>query len=256
MLFWNKVLPALLMPGTIALVLIAVALCWRWRGQRYARWFGLAGLVLFYLAANPWVANRLADLHAADFPTPAVASAPVADAVYPLGGIVDIPQDGSAELGVNGNIDRLEEALALYRAGKADRIILSQVALGSPPPGMPTTGEFLRARLVDRGLSPAVCVLTDGVLNTRAEAAETARLAALHGWTRILLVTTDTHMPRAYCLFRKTLPPEIEVVAWPVTQTRVFIHTWVNALLPSGWGLALTEEVARERLGLLYYRCF
>lgn len=103
---------------------------------------------------------------------------------------------------------RLETALALYRAGRAGKLIVSGRAAGhyDEPAGM-------AAWLVSRGVPPADVVKDPGGHRTAATMADTAAL----GKRSILVVTQGYHLPRSLYLARHA---GIEAIGVPAPTRR------------------------------------
>jgi uncharacterized SAM-binding protein YcdF (DUF218 family) len=89
--------------------------------------------------------------------------------------------------------------------------------------------------------------------DTHEEALAAARLAKLHGWKRILLVTSAIHMDRAWAAFRKT-GLEIVPLACDFHGTWASQGDWTLRPLPSVDSFALYKLWLSEEVGLWYYR--
>jgi uncharacterized SAM-binding protein YcdF (DUF218 family) len=105
-----------------------------------------------------------------------------------------------------GGQARVERGLALMQAGRARRMLVS----GVDP-------DLSDAALVDGlGVSAALaaCCVDFGraARDTRSNAEETQAWAAGHGFTRLRIVTSDTHMRRAMIELRAELGPGVELV--------------------------------------------
>jgi uncharacterized SAM-binding protein YcdF (DUF218 family) len=79
---------------------------------------------------------------------------------------------------------------------------------------------------------------------------EVAALARREGWTRIVLVTSASHMPRSMAAFRAV---GIEPVAAPCDYTDLdpFSSGW---LLPEARALRNTTRAIHEIVGQVWYR--
>jgi uncharacterized SAM-binding protein YcdF (DUF218 family) len=77
------------------------------------------------------------------------------------------------------------------------------------------------------------------------------QLASAKGLSRIILVTTAWHMPRAMMLFRQT---DLRITPFPVGQlTNPTAPVTILDFLPQGSALAHAETTLREFLGAGYY---
>ncbi len=138
--------------------------------------FALAALVLTILPRALTTALALPAIHAAkDAPT-----APVA-IVYGAG----IRRDGGPSAVLR---DRLDAAIALYRAGKVDTLLLS----GAAPEPVSMQGYAL-----EQGVAPEDILLDEGGLRTYDTC---YRAANVFGISQAILVTNHFHLPRAMYL--------------------------------------------------------
>jgi uncharacterized SAM-binding protein YcdF (DUF218 family) len=90
-----------------------------------------------------------------------------------------------------GGAGRLDRGFALMAAGQARRMLVTGVGPGVRPVDLERTYR-VRPRLI------ACCVdLGAEAVDTRSNAAETARWVAEHHFRSVRLVTSDWHLPRA-----------------------------------------------------------
>jgi uncharacterized SAM-binding protein YcdF (DUF218 family) len=150
--------------------------------------------------------------------------------------------------------NRFFGGIELFQAGKAPLLVFT----GAPadgPPGAPSQGETMVAYAKALGVPSDRVVTTGLVRNTEDEAREAALL--LRGRpgspTRILLVTSAYHMPRAQRLFEHA---GLAVAPFPVDfkrpaggGSRGFL-----GILPSAAALSDTHLMLRELYGRLFYR--
>lgn len=127
------------------------------------------------------------------------------------------PADGVVAL--TGGADRISVAAGLLASGQARRMLISGVNQ------LTTRSQLSRetpryAELID-------CCVDIGYLaeNTFGNAVETARWAKRNGVERLVVVTSDYHMPRALDELKAALP-EATFIAYPVRSSR---------LQPTGW---------------------
>lgn len=177
----------------VVLVLLAAVLGWRGgeRGRRWAWRTGLAAAVWLWFWSTPlacWLLGRGFD---AAYPAVAAEDAPTADAIVVLGG--GVLAGGKAGLmypDLKPAADRVWHGARLYRAGKAPRIVATGLDVSV------STTPLLR----DLGVPEEAATLIDGPRNTEEESRAVAAL--LPPGSRILLVTSASHMRRALLLFR------------------------------------------------------
>lgn len=136
---------------------------------------------------------------------PLDAAAP-ADVVYVLGG---------------SRVDRWLEAVEIYKAGGARRILISrggteraEALLAAQGIVVPTTADIARTLMVEQLGMPAdaVEILRDPVDNTAHEAEMIQARARRDGWTKIVVITTRAATRRAGYAFRRVLGNDIQVV--------------------------------------------
>lgn len=242
MLIFNKVLPLLVSP----LFLFMVWAGWAaWSKRPHRLWPALA---LLWAAATPWVAQQLVRAVEQQAVLIEPASVPTADAIVLLSGMARTVPTQSAELRREWNdaADRFDGAVALWRAGRAPRLLITA---GRQPwdLGDDTEGHWLRDQALARGVPSAAVELTPEVENTVAEA---RAVQAMVPGGHILLVTSAFHMPRARAEFESA---GLRVTAFPV-DLRVGLRAFSpQDLLPNADALAQTSLALREGLGRAFY---
>lgn len=168
----------------------------------------VAALALFYLLVfqTPlvwWMAEPLR-----------VAAPPVAaDAIVVFAGGV-----GESGRAGGGYQERVTQAIELYRAGYAPRIVFSSGFVFTM-----REAEVMKALAIANGVPADAILLEEAAANTRENVEFTRRILDQHGWTRVLLVSSPYHMRRA-CLTWRKLAPEITVVPTPVPQSQFYAH--------------------------------
>lgn len=246
-LFLSKILDWLLAPLSWTLLLLAAAALSRARPRRAASLAALAALVLVAFSIEP-VSNRLQRLGEA--PARSTYHPDVVyDAVVVLGGMVDAAATrASGDFELQAHAERLLRAFELVRAGRARAVLLSG-GLVTPRPGYVPEADALAVRLERWGLPPSQIVVEARSRNTRENAIESARVAAAHGWHRLLVVTSALHMPRALGCFRAVgLEPDV----LPVDRL-AGDRDWAG-WLPRADRLDRSTDVLRELAGRLVYR--
>ena len=148
---------------------------------------------------------------------------------------------------LNQYADRLVQAVALYKAGKADLILLS----GGAAPGSRSEAHLMRDVLVIMGVPAEDMILEDQSKNTHDNAVNSARLLQDRGLHSVLLVSSAFHMPRAYTLFQAQ---DLEVVAAPTDYQKVILKSTLPAGIPGVKNLVRTTEAFHEIVGYWVYR--
>lgn len=135
------------------------------------------------------------------------------DAVVVLGGMVDYgAMEKSHELELTDAVDRISRAATLLRTGQA-RMVLISGGIAFPKPGEVPEADLLAGWLRDQGIPADRIVTEPRSRNTRENALESAAIIASHKWSRILLVTSAWHAPRALGCFRAAgLSPDLLTV--------------------------------------------
>jgi uncharacterized SAM-binding protein YcdF (DUF218 family) len=148
--------------------------------------------------------------------------------------------------------DRLIQAMRLWRAGKAQTIIVSG---GNLPWGRPSASEAsVAAELLHAyGIPPDSIIVESNSRNTHQNAINTAGIWRERRFRSGLLVTSATHMPRALASFRKV---GLDVAPWPADfrgHSYPLVYS-VFDLLPDASSLDKTTTAIKEWLGLAVYR--
>lgn len=247
MLFFNKLLPVLVLPLGLVMLLLLFAL---WRKKR---WPLVVALVVLYVGSVPVVAGRLLGWMESRYPAVPVARVETADAVVVLGGILG-PRAG-AEFIPNwlDSSERFDAGVTLLQAGKAGRLVFTGAVM--PWEDRATTeGDELKRLAVARGIAPEKILVTRRIDNTATEAAAVADLMKTQGWHRVILVTTGWHMPRSAWLFKRA---GVNFIPFPV-DFRFERGRSVAAVdfVPKAEAWEMTETALREVYGNLFYRIF
>lgn len=127
------------------------------------------------------------------------------------------PADGVVAL--TGGPERINAAAALLASGQAKRMLISGVNQQTTRAQLALETPNFR-KLID-------CCVDIGYLaeNTFGNAVETARWARRHHIRRLVVVTSDYHMPRAIDELRLALPETI-LIAYPVRSPRLTAPSW------------------------------
>ena len=165
----------------------------------------VAYVVLFQTPLVWWVASPLK-----------VSAPPVpADAIVVFAG--GVGESGKAGGGFQ---ERATQAVALYQAGHAPRIIISS--------GYVFTlheAEVMKTVAVNSGVPADAILLEERAATTYENVTFTNRILDEHGWRRILLVSSPYHMRRALLTWRKTAP-DVTVTPTPVPQSEFYASSW------------------------------
>jgi len=110
---------------------------------------------------------------------------------------------------LTGGAGRLDAGVRLMEARSAGRMLISGV---NP---VVTPAELTALTGADDGLFACCVDLDHASPDTAGNAIESAKWARTHGFSSIILVTADYHMPRSLILFRQALP-EATITAFAV----------------------------------------
>ena len=175
--------------------------------------------------------------------------APKADAVVVLGGMIDWIKTRDGIAPEWGDSDRFWDGVALLKADRAPKLIFT----GGKLPwqlGEETEGDVLKRFAMIAQVPEAQIVVSDKVENTEDESLAVAKMLDPQQ-SRIILVTSAFHMPRAKALFDQR---GFDVFAYPVDFRAGGGLDWRPAFLPNPNAFAGTEFSIRELIGRLYYR--
>ncbi|MGE0361762.1 MAG: YdcF family protein [Vicinamibacterales bacterium] len=242
----------MLYPTSAALLLLAAAVALRRR--RVARLLPNLALAVLMVCGNGWLVAGMVRNLERRFPPP--VPVPQADAILVLsGGVLGrMPPRQTVELADAG--DRLVYGATLFKAGKAPRIICTgNVATGglAPRPAAEDMAELLGIL----GIATDAVVTETRSENTHDHARLVCPMLRERGMSRVLLVTSAMHMPRAMGVFRRGCP-DVEMIAAP-TDFRVPDDPplpWYRQaarLLPTPRSLLDFSEAAHEYVGIAYY---
>ncbi|MCZ7634940.1 MAG: YdcF family protein [Verrucomicrobia bacterium] len=233
----------------LGLVLLTL---WRW-GQRQWRLSlcpALLAALVWGIGATPLPATWLASLER-PYAVVDTATGPPADAVVMLGGMTTPSEHDVFGFHFGGDADRVVTAVELVRQRKGRVLVLGGGQ--SPQTPNPGEGELLR-RWVEAWNVPRTPVFLLGVCrDTRDEAERTRTLAELHGWKRILLVTSAAHMRRAEATFRRL---GLEVTPWACDFDGLSALAGRRGLylIPGTSGFDQLDRYVHEVVGYWVYR--
>jgi uncharacterized SAM-binding protein YcdF (DUF218 family) len=251
----SKLLDVFLSPLTWGLLLLAAASPWRRgarasRGWRRRRALAALGVAVLLVASSPVFANAVAwrlEQSARATWRPDVTY----DAVIVLGGMGDerVWRATGAPTW-NDDVERIMAAERILREGKARFAIVSG---GTNDPALARFSEArqLAEQLHAWGVAPDRVVLEDRARNTRENALYSKEILVARGWTRVLVVTSAFHVPRAADCFRAV---HVDADFLPVDYRAHPPGLRGDEWLPRAGALAMTTAMVRELFGRLVYR--
>ncbi|GDY12382.1 hypothetical protein LBMAG53_12600 [Planctomycetota bacterium] len=253
----QKLLGVLLMPfGLIWLSLliwtIAAAVG---RHVRLAVGLGLVTVALG-VVGNCWVGGVLIDLLERQVPRIDPDVGAPFDAVFVLGGGTSLASDGRPSFAESG--DRVAVAAALWHRKRTSILVASGMSI--PALDQPRhLGVETRTLWAGLGIPPsAVLVIpadespsADGPRITREEIVLYQRLCTERGWTRVGLVSSGWHLPRALAACRRIGFDPVPIPAQPSGPPPRFSMYF---LVPQAKGMNTVQTACWEFLGLIVGR--
>ena len=169
-----------------------------------------------------------------------------------MSGRPPLPFDAVMILGKELRRDRGRALLELRARSAAASAALRHgvryvVSLEAPLVGQELAGSAIVAALLDElGVPRDRMVLDEATTSTREEALEASRQAAQFGWRRLLVVTSDYHVPRARRYFDEVFATGRVSVHAPVALMRLADageRAWIRAGSPSEAAMAVETRV-------------
>ena len=144
------------------------------------------------------------------------------------------PADPRAEgiVVLTGGAARIDGALQLLAEGRAERLLISGV---NPAVSLKTLAATVDGRL--RGVLEC-CVDLDHARDTIENASETRSWADRQGFSSLIVVTSDYHMPRTMAELAQAMPGA-RLIAYPVDNPELDLADWWRN--PQVFGLLARE---------------
>lgn len=242
-----KIISAIIYPIGLAVTLWLLSLLSSgFNAKRFAWFLRCLSVLIVLLASNAKVATWLASSLENQYPQVAMANIAEHDVIIVLGGGVRIPLPPAQHVQIGSGSDRFWYAVQLYRAAKAQRIIL----LGGnvfKQQGFQGEAYYARELLLDWGV-PKESILIEGESRTTEQ--NMHNLGALlkqQGVNSALLVTSALHMPRSIELFSQL--PVLITPASADVLIREYYSPKVLSWVPSANALLLTTVSLHEYYG-------
>ena len=241
----QKVVGRLVMPAGVLWIALFARAVYAARLARFAEASVSSGLFLAYtLSGSVFLGNGLVVALEAQVPPTAPAESDLPfDAVFVLGGGTKLDPDGAPQLSHSG--DRLRRAAALWHAGETRHLVASGF---SPPPMGDGDLSWATALLWrDMGVSSKAVLYLNKPVNTAQEIAAYRALADEEGWTKMGLVSSAWHLPRALALAERA---GLDVVPLASDHRGDLRLTWDTLwLVPQPGGFELVGLWAWEVVG-------
>jgi uncharacterized SAM-binding protein YcdF (DUF218 family) len=248
MLYLAKLLPIFALPTGVIILLLVLSIAFRKRA------LAVAALAVLWLSSTSLVGDAVMRAAEGWQVRQPVASAPTADAIVVLSGMLRVVPGREPTAEWSDAVDRIDAGVALARAGKAPLLVFTSEWFPWDAAGM-DKGRLLADRAAELGVARDRIVVTRRVSNTADEASAVSEVLTARGGshtpTSVILVTSAFHMRRSALLFSRA---GLAVTPFPVdfrtsAEPRSFGH-----LFPQAGSLYNTETALREFYGYLYYR--
>ena len=262
--YLSKFLPLFVYPTGLAW-LILLSMCIydgvtrQWSGRSTV---ALCALLVLWIGGNHYVAHWL--IHSLERQHPPLNEAAYnGEVAVVLGGATrwQVPPRPLPEISELG--DRIIYAAHLYKAGTADRLVLTGGWLDwQTGDGIGNSeAHDMQVLLGVMGVPAEATLLEEKSLNTYENAVFTKKLLDEAGIERVLLITSASHMPRSVAIFEKQ---GIQVIPAPTDFYVTEIDTgsdslaldWSNALfhlIPQSSYLSMTSLAMKEYIGQVVY---
>jgi uncharacterized SAM-binding protein YcdF (DUF218 family) len=124
---------------------------------------------------------------------------------------------------LTGSPLRIDDAIELLAAGRSQRLLISGVHPST------SIAELVRGRPEYQKWFACCVELGHEAVNTRGNAAETARWAKERGLRSLIVVTSAWHMPRALLELKRDLK-DVELIPYPVVTDRMRDDPWWSSV--------------------------
>jgi uncharacterized SAM-binding protein YcdF (DUF218 family) len=255
--FLSKFLPQFAYPlGLVSLLLIAALVLGKHTRLRNA--ILIACLALVWIGGNRWIANGL--IRSLEWQYLPAQSYPQVDAIVVLGGGTESPIYPRTTVEVGGAGDRVIYAARLYKQGVAPHLLLSGGYITSLEARATTPAQEMADLLRLMDVPDSALWLQNRSQNTYEDALYSSQMLKEKGITRIVLVTSAMHMPRAAALFRAD---GMDVIPAPTDYTLTEADfrpvTWESLpgllinIVPDVSSLRGTTTALKEYIGMAVY---
>ena len=245
--FLSKVLTFLISPTVILLLLLLTALILKNR-PLISRRILIASFALLLVFSNPFIINQL--LGSWELKFPELKANKHYDAAIILSGFMTIDKQ-TKRMSFGEGVDRMTDGLSLYRAGYADKIIISggSGSIVNDLRESALTKEFL----VKNCGVPESAILIDTISrNTYENAVETRKIMELHDIKTTLLITSAFHMRRAKACFEK-LNITTDIYPTDILSSKQEYYP-SDLIIPGTDNIEKWEILLHEIVGVMMYK--
>jgi uncharacterized SAM-binding protein YcdF (DUF218 family) len=236
-----------LLPGLLALLVIALLLGWRRMG--WVRWILATAVLGLFLATWPPFSHLCAyTLEGWYSPGTAYPAETDFDAIVVLAGgsIPPLPWAPEGIIGA-GTYVRCQHAAWLYNNVKAVPVLVAGGPIAGPQ--SPTHASMMRAALLEKGVPDHHIWTETQSTNTHENAQFSVRILREKGIRKAALVTEAYHMPRSVGCMRKQ---GMDVVPAPTGFIVLLSYAWKD-FLPRTRAIVVVDDMIHEWVGLAWY---
>ena len=256
-IFLSKFLPLFAYPLGLASMLLGFSLIFRSK-PRLSRNLITTALIILWVSSTTGFSTMLARSLEWRYKPP--DEVPTAEAIVLLGGGTEPSAPPRPTVEVNSAGDRVLYAARLYQKGRAPLILLSGGEISWLNEGSSTPSEDMAEILRFIGIPGDALILENESKNTYENAVFSYELLSERDISRILLVTSAIHMPRAAAVFEKqgfeVIPMPVDYSVTEAQPAEDGPNGWITKILdiiPTSSSLSLTTNALKEYLGMLVY---
>jgi uncharacterized SAM-binding protein YcdF (DUF218 family) len=235
-------------PSLCMIVLVCAVVAALFQQKRTAIGLTAMGLIWVLIWSLPVTTLYLGGKLESRYPYGAPESLERADYIVVLGGNTQANRSNWFEPYNRATAtDRIDRAAALYFAGRAPKILVA----GGAYEGRVSEAQGMAKVLRQKGVPEQDIVQEKESRNTYENALYTERLLKSQPHSRLLLVTSALHMPRAQATFKRLDMPTIPAgVAPQIVEPDDYAF---NIWLPHTRSLEASRTILKEYFGLLGY---
>ena len=242
MIYLHKILPLIFSPLILIIVLIIFGVIIN------SKKISLSGVFILIVCSLPIVSDKLVAYLESDYQLSKPSNIEPADSIVVLSGMIrTINSKDGLDYEFGEASDRIFAGINLFKEKKAPKLILTRGKLPWSV-GIPE-GEYLREIAINNGISESNILLTKNVENTDQEAKAIKKLLS-DDKSKVLLVTSAFHMPRARIVFEAA---GINVVPFPVDFQKELSKITFMSFVPTAKSFYDTSFFVREMMGRIYY---
>jgi uncharacterized SAM-binding protein YcdF (DUF218 family) len=206
------------------------------------------GIFILTVCSLPIVSDKLVAYLESDYQLSKPSNIEPADSIVVLSGMIrTINSKDGLDYEFGEASDRIFAGINLFKEKKAPKLILTRGKLPWSV-GIPE-GEYLKEIAINNGISENNILLTENVENTDQEAKAIKKLLS-EDKSKVLLVTSAFHMPRARMVFEAA---GINVVPFPVDFQKELSKITFMSFVPTAKSFYDTSFFVREMIGRVYY---